>query len=140
MEYLTIETKYAKKYGIKESIVLHTFIYFILKNRHEKRNKHQGKYWTFNSYHNWKDNFPFFTEYQIRNAIRSLHKQGAIEIGNFNKKRYDKTNWYTISSEILQEAQASDYWNTRIIKSISKGRDKNNKPIPYKDKIIIEPY
>jgi len=140
MEYITIEVQYAKKYGVTQAIVLHTLIYFVLKNKKENRNKKNGKYWTFNTYEGWREAMPFFTKYQIRNAMRSLRKQGAIIVGNFNKKGYDKTIWYTIDPILLQEAQGQEYWKNRFTKR-RKPSDKIVAPIPNKEYInIIEPY
>ncbi|WJE88156.1 replication initiation protein [Phage C75C1] len=139
MDYITIETKYAKQYGLHQAIVLHTLIYFVLKNKKEGRNKHEGKHWTFNSYTNWQEAFPFFTKCQIRKALRSLREQGAVIVGNFNKMGYDKTYWYTIDPILLQEAESTEYWRKRL-EALKHSRDKKVPPIPNNEYIYIEPY
>jgi hypothetical protein len=142
MEYITVQTKHAVQYGVPQAIALHTLTYFVLKNKKEKRNKHRGKYWTFNSYKGWREAMPFFTEHQIRTALRSLREQGAIQTGNFNKMGYDKTYWYTLNNALLQEAEASLYWKNRFKKATDKSAaptDKFTAPIPNKY-IEIEPY
>jgi len=134
MEYFTVQISHASKYGVNESIVLHTIIYFVLKNKVSNRNKKDGRFWTFNSYKGWVQSLPFFTEHQIRKALRSLREQGAVQVGVYNKKKYDKTFWYTISDALLQEAENSDYWRSRIRSSNgTKATDKFVAPIPYKE-------
>jgi hypothetical protein len=149
MEYITIQTRYAVEFGVPQAIALHTITYFVLKNKNENRNKKNGKYWTFNSYKGWREAMPFYTEHQIRTALRSLRDKGAILTGNYNKMGYDKTYWYTLAPRLLQEAEASDYWRSRIKKAKSKAinatdksaapTDKFTSPIPNKY-IEIEPY
>ena len=94
MDYITFQTQYAKRYGVNPAIVLHTLTYFVLKNKKAGRNKYEDKYWTFNSYPGWQEAMPFFSKSQIRTAMLVLRKKGAIIVGNFNKKGYDKTFWY----------------------------------------------
>ena len=139
MEYFTLQVETAKKYGVNASIVLHCIIYFVLTNKRANRNKKKGRFWTYNSYEGWVQSLPFFTATQIRGALQKLREQGAVETGSFNKKGYDKTLWYTVSNEILREAEASEYWTKRISKS-KKASEKISRPIPYKEYLSIEPY
>jgi|11_taG_2_1085331.scaffolds.fasta_scaffold03755_11 hypothetical protein len=139
MHYITLQAEHAKRYGVNAAIVLHTLIFFVLKNKKEGRNKYEGKHWTFNSYPGWQEAMPFFSKNQIRNAMLALRKEGAIIVGNFNKKGYDKTFWYTIETVLLQEAESQDYWKKRI-GNFKKASDKNVRPIPNNEYIYIEPY
>lgn len=139
MDYITFQTQYAKRYGVNPAIVLHTLTYFVLKNKKAGRNKYEDKYWTFNSYPGWQEAMPFFSKSQIRTAMLVLRKKGAIIVGNFNKKGYDKTFWYTLDPILLQEAESQDYWKKRI-GNFKKPSDKFVTPIPNNEYIYIEPY
>src|SRR4051794_21008417 len=83
----------AETYGITEAIVLYNLRYWITKNKTRGTNLRNGTTWTYNSYKNFGKVFPYLSESQIKRALGSLVKQGAIVKGNFNKKRYDRTNW-----------------------------------------------
>lgn len=139
MQYITLQADHAKRFGLVPAVVLHNLIYFVLKNKKDARNKHDGKYWTFNTYQGWTESMPFLTKFQIRTALRSLHEQGAISVGNYNRMRYDKTKWYSVDDALLQEAECNDYWKKRT-KNFKKASDKSVAPIPNNEYIYIEPY
>jgi hypothetical protein len=130
---------HARTYGLKESIVLHTIIYFVLLNEKNNRNKREGKYWTFNSAKNWMPYFPFFTERQISYTLTSLIKQGALIESNFNKRRYDKSKWFTLTPRLYGQVKNSPYWKERLTKMV-KPSDKNVRPIPDINITTITPY
>lgn len=146
MTYITMQAEHAKKYGINCAIVLHTITFFVLKNKKDNRNKHNGKFWTFNTYADWAELMPFFTEHQVKNALNKLRTHGAIVVDKYNRKGYDKTNWYSVSNEVLQDAEKQIYWQNRIKKSSDKNTrasDKITRPIPDKETyntLHIEPY
>jgi len=89
----------AKRYGIPEAILLYNLRFWIGKNKANGKNFHKGRTWTYNSYKAFGLLFPYLSESQIKRALKSLLKQGAILKDNFNKKRYDQTNWYALVDE-----------------------------------------
>jgi hypothetical protein len=135
--------EHAKQYGVSESIVLHTIIYFVLFNKKHKRNEIHGKYWTFNSANKWRYFFPFFSQGQIRRYLKSLVQEGALLEASYNKKGYDKTLWHTLSDSLLEEVSRDKYWQKRVSK-MTNTCVKNDKPIPdiYTTDILdgIKPY
>ena len=86
-------------YGLTEAVVLYNLKYWIKKNKAKGTNLHNSTTWTYNSYKKFSKVFPYLSESQIKRALASLVKQGAIVKGNFNKKRYDRTNWYALVDE-----------------------------------------
>ena len=104
------KVKDAKRYGVTEAIVLYNLKFWIAKNKATGKHFHNGKTWTYNSYKAFQVLFPYLSESQIKRALASLVKQGAILKNNFNKKRYDRTNWYTIADESeLPIARGNDH-------------------------------
>jgi hypothetical protein len=93
------KVKDAKRYGITEAIVLYNLRFWIAKNKASGKHFFKGRTWTYNSYKAFSDLFPYLSESQIKRALRNLRKQGAVLKDNFNKKRYDRTNWYTVADE-----------------------------------------
>ena len=130
---------HAEKYGLRESVILHTIIFFVLLNEKQNRNKREGKYWTYNSAKGWIPYFPFLTEQQIARTFRSLSKQGALTVSNYNKKRYDKTKWFTLSPGLYREVKRSYYWK-RVVSNIRTASIKTDQPIPDINIINIKPY
>ncbi len=125
---------HAKEYGVDESIVLHNILYWLKKNRANKVNFHDGKYWTYNSASAFTELFPFWNERKIARILSSLEKQGAIESGNFNRVSYDRTKWF--SSPLLEPFDKSGkciYQKCPTDRTnLVDGFTKNVEPIPYR--------
>ena len=66
--------------------------YWLLKSA----NEFTGVKWFYKTLEEWQTEFPFWSAMTIRRTLGSLEKQKIIKIGNFNKKKFDKTKWYTI--------------------------------------------
>ena len=90
----------AKRYGITEAILLYNLRFWIAKNKATRKNFHDGRTWTYNSYRAFSDLFPYLSESQIKRALGNLVKQGVILKGNFNKMSCDRTNWYALADEL----------------------------------------
>lgn len=82
----------AKEIGLNEAIMLQQMHYWLLKSA----NEFTGVKWFYKTLEEWQTEFPFWSVMTIRRTLGSLEKQKIIKIGNFNKKKFDKTKWYTI--------------------------------------------
>ena len=96
---LTIEPTLALKIGLNESIVLKQLHYWIKKS---KKN-HNGKKWVFNTYKQWKEQLPFFSEKTIQRIILNLKEIGLIEIQQIDKNKMNRTNFYSINYEKIDQ-------------------------------------
>lgn len=93
----------AVKIGLNEAIVLQQIHYWIEVNRASENNFRDGYYWTYNSYSDWKKNFPWWSNKTIQRIFENLRKYHLLIIGNFNKFKYDRTLWYRIDYRVLEE-------------------------------------
>ena len=82
----------AKEIGLNEAIMLQQMHYWLLKSA----NEFVGVKWFYKTLEEWQTEFPFWSAMTIRRTLGSLEKQKIIKIGNFNKKKFDKTKWFTI--------------------------------------------
>jgi hypothetical protein len=57
---------------------------------------HDKKKWVYNTIDDWHKQFPFWSQRTLRRIIASLEERGILLTGNFNRKNYDKTKWYTL--------------------------------------------
>lgn len=89
---MRINRELAIEIGLEESIVLLQLEYLIAISAHE----HEGKLWTYQSLEGLREIFPWWSRATINRIIRRLKDQSLIEIGNFNKKAYDRTQWYAL--------------------------------------------
>ena len=94
--------KLAQLYGIEESIILHHFYYWIVKNAINEKHWHDGLYWTYNSNKAYSEFFTYMNKAKIARVIKHLEEEGIIVKNNFNSDRWDKTNWYAITQKGLK--------------------------------------
>ncbi|MBM7592214.1 DnaD domain-containing protein [Brevibacillus fulvus] len=97
-EPLIIMPSLAKAIGLNESIVVQQLHYWLRK----AGKVIQGRKWVYNTYKEWQEQFPFWSEVTVRRIITSLEKRGIVLAENFNEMRADKTKWYTIDYERLE--------------------------------------
>lgn len=90
--------KLATEIGLNEAIILQQMHYWINKSNHI----HDNKRWIYNSYKEWEQHFPFWSNATIRRTISSLEKQELVLVGNYNKAGFDKTKWYSINYSKLE--------------------------------------
>lgn len=83
----------AKIFGLNQAIILQQSHYWLQKSKHSKN----GKIWFYKTYSEWSEELPFWSDRTIRRTISELEKEQLIITSNFNKKRSDKTKWYTIN-------------------------------------------
>ena len=102
---ILIDKKLAAVIGFNEAVVLQQLNYWLHSNSAKKID---GRLWVYNSYDNWrKDNFPFWSTRTIRRIFDSCEKKGVILTGNFNKAGFDKTKWYSIDEDKINDLMDS---------------------------------
>lgn len=89
----------AKEIGLEESIMMKHIAFWIRKNKHNKKHKHDERTWTYNSVSAFDGLFPYFTKSQIRRILKSLVDKNLIIEGNYNSAKYDRTKWFAIVDE-----------------------------------------
>ena len=92
----------AENYGLEESILLENIHFWIVKNKANNQNYHNGKYWTYNSIKAFGALFPYMSESKIYRALKNLEENGLIEIGDFNTDKYKRPSWYTLTEKALK--------------------------------------
>ena len=102
---LIINTDLALVLGdLNEAIVLNQLNYWLGINRKAGKNFIDDRYWVYNSYSDWKArDFPYWSEKTIQRTFTRLENKGVVVSANYNKLAIDKTKWYTIDTEKLQE-------------------------------------
>lgn len=105
------QAKLATEIGLNENIFLQQVHYWLKGNEEREHNYKDGRYWVYNSYSDWvKESFPFWSKSTVKRTVQSLEKQGLIiTTSKYNKKDYDKTKWYTINYEKLEEVERKAY-------------------------------
>ncbi len=87
--------------GLNEAIILQQVHYWIELNKKNGRNFHKGKYWTYNTYEEWHEQFPFWSKETIKRTFKRLRNMKLIIVDRFNVYQMDRTLWYTIDYDKL---------------------------------------
>jgi len=111
----SFDVRHAQKYGVTAAILIQNFTFWILKNRANRKNLHDGRTWTYNSQQALLELFPYMSRQNLRTALKKLTDDGVLMTGNYNTSPYDQTLWYAF----VDEAQISTNRNPKI-----------NQPIP----------
>lgn len=65
----------------------------------------------------WHDDvFEFWSESTLRRIFTSLEKKGILIVGNFNKMGFDRTKWYSIDYDKLNEIADEQMKNINLTK------------------------
>lgn len=102
---LIVNTDLALVLGdLNEAIILNQLNYWLEINKKADKNFIDGKYWVYNSYAEWRENdFPYWSEKTIQRTFTRLENKGIVISSNYNKMCIDKTKWYSIDFEVLEE-------------------------------------
>lgn len=97
MHYFNIED--AMKYGVEKAVVLANIKFWLNNNKTKDLSivKHDGYYWMYNTAKDMSNVLPYFTQSKIQRLLKQLEDDGVLIVGNYNKVKYDRTKWYTLS-------------------------------------------
>jgi hypothetical protein len=99
MRMFSISELAIERYGAEESIVLHHLTFWVNINEEANKNFYDGHFWTYQTAEHISSVLHFFNKQKIWRILSKLEKLGAIKKGNYNKKGYDRTVWYTVLDE-----------------------------------------
>lgn len=101
----TFDPEIAILVGINAAVVYRNLVFWVRHNETNRRNFHEGRYWTYNSLAAFDEQFPYLTAKQIRTALDKLVEAGLILKGNFAEDRFKRANWYALGEPICPEGQ-----------------------------------
>lgn len=90
---LIVLPKLATIIGLNEAIFIQQLHYWLCKSK----NTVKGLKWSFNSYADLQEQFPFFSLKTIQRTVKNLKNKELILVENLSADKRDKTNWYTIN-------------------------------------------
>ncbi len=97
-ETLFIIPRLAQEIGLNEAIVLQQ-VYYWLDDRRRPEVR-DGERWIYNTYTDWREQFPFFSLRTVQRTFLSLEQKGLLKSSHFSRHPeaagVDHTKWYTI--------------------------------------------
>lgn len=64
-------------------------------------NIRNGNKWIYNSASDWQKQFPWLSEKTVQRYLKDLENRGLLITGNYNKAKFDRTKWYRIDYDAL---------------------------------------
>lgn len=101
---LVVNPRLAKLIGLNEAIILQQLHYWIQKST----NEHNGKFWVYNSYEKWQEQFEFWGLNTIKRTLANLKKMGLIKIQQLSADKRDKTNYYALDYQAIDLLECSN--------------------------------
>ena len=97
MHHFNVED--AMKYGVEKAVVLSNIRFWLNSNKNKDLSavKHDGYYWMYNTAKDMSNVLPYFTQSKVQRLLKQLEDEGVLIVGNYNKFKYDRTKWYTLS-------------------------------------------
>lgn len=95
----------AMKYGVEKAVVLSNIKFWLNNNKTKDLSivKHDGYYWMYNTAKDMSNVLPYFTQSKVQRLLKQLEDDGVLIVGNYNKVKYDRTKWYTLSEFTYDE-------------------------------------
>jgi predicted transcriptional regulator len=90
----------AAKYGVKAALVLGYIAFRIGLSKNER----DGKFWYYDTLDAIAQHYPYLGRSAVYEAIQRLTKKdGPLIVGNHNKRKGDRTNWYAFRDEETEQ-------------------------------------
>lgn len=95
--------------GVNAAILLQQINYWIkhAEKAKDARKHKAGKWWTYNTYAEWREQMPWLSESGIRKLVKELREQGLIATVKHGPKGRDHTLWYTINYDAVNALPAT---------------------------------
>lgn len=111
---LTVLPHLATEIGLNEAIFIQQVQYWLynMSKTNDKdimaKHYHDEKWWIYNTFEQWQEQFPFWSIRTIKRIVTNLENMGLLISGNYNKKGYDRTKWYTINYDMVESLENTD--------------------------------
>lgn len=105
---LVVSPKLAVLLGdLDKAVILQQIHYWLERSTNLK----DGYKWVYNSMAEWNKQFPWIAIATLKRKFKSLEDEKLLITGNYNKAKFDKTKWYRINYDVLNEMVQRSYQN-----------------------------
>lgn len=127
---MNFNTNIAKLVGTDSAIIYSNIEYWVCKNKANERHFYDGRYWTYNSIKAFSEMFDYLSVKQIRNCLDKLEKSNLIIKGNYNQSSYDRTTWYALVNDFIEEEKGDYQMVIFDLPETANGFDEKGNTIP----------
>ena len=108
---------------LEKAVLLENIMFWVHKNETNKRNYHNGKYWTQNSYEAFGKQFPYMNARSIKKWMGELERDGWVL--SYQEPGYDRAKFYTLTdkySDTINKKRATNS-DSSLGHNMSGGKD-----------------
>lgn len=131
---MLFDPKVAMVVGTDAAIILQNIEYWVTRKEEDNTdsNYFDGHYWTYNSARRFAEIFDWMDERKVSRCLKKLESKGLLISGNYNKHKYDRTKWYSLSCTRIDCALCTSINQKRLKDSppFSNADNKSVQPIP----------
>ena len=91
----------AKEVGVLGAILIEGISFWVFKNEANEKHFYNGQYWTYNTLNAYSKIYIGWSERKIQLALKKLEDDGYLVTGSYNKIKYDRTKWYSLTAKGL---------------------------------------
>lgn len=104
---LVILPSLAKEIGLNEAIILQQIHYWLVIAEKAKDSSkfYEGRWWTFGTYVDWQEQFPWWSTDTVGRVVRKLEKDGLLLSRKPDAKDWNQRKWYTIEYGKLPQSR-----------------------------------
>ena len=103
----TYNADWSKELGIVGAAIVQQIHFWLQKNIHRERNIHEGRPWMYSTLQEMIDrDFPSLSKRTLQNQLNKLKDKGILLTGNFNRMPQDRTTWYSLDYDALEDLNA----------------------------------
>ncbi len=105
---------FARLHGVKEAIILK----FLAHKVRKSKKLHDGKKWHYDTLDELAKRFPYMSRSTLHEVLKRMAKDGLVEIGNYNRRKYDRTQWFTVPEKYMDAVEEDPrYFNVAVAES-----------------------
>ena len=108
---LALEALGSNGTAINDALIVQQLHYWLKHNKDSDTTDlhfHEGRWWTYNTYEQWQENFPFWSAATIKRSFTRLESHGIVLTGEFNKNPFSRTKWYSLDYEEIATLMADE--------------------------------
>ena len=113
-KFIKIYPSEVKKIGLHEAIIVSLIRGWLETNEKSNKNYFKEKYWTYFTHEELEEQTGV-SKNTMRPKIKRLGNSGVIDIDNFNKRKNDRTNWYSLAdnyNDIINQSKVIETINS----------------------------
>ena len=95
--------------GLIEGVILQQIHFWLdINSKKKDASKIEDRYWTYNTYRDWQEQMPWWSEATIKKAILNMEHWGILVSKQLKAKMCDHTKYYSIDYERLEKLKSCE--------------------------------